>query len=296
MTKSTPLSRQVANQIVALVRAERVPRGEQLAERKLAEQMRVSRSPIKVALSLLEIEGVVKRSSRGGFVLVHDGDNMPEMALDGGATPADEVYGRLVEDRLNELLPGRITESELIRRYDMTRSQLIHVLRRASGEGWMERLPGHGWAFLPVLTSLEGYRDSYRFRLTIEPAAILEPSFVLDEEALTHRLQQQKALVAGGIKRATDAEIFELNSGLHETIMECSHNSFFIDSFRRLNRLRRLMEYRQKLDRKSACLRCQEHVDIVELLLKGKRKQASLKLARHVASVGTVKSQRKKSA
>ena len=37
----------------------------------------------------------------------------------------------------------------------------------------IERKPGPGWAFRPLLTSIESHRQSYRFRMVIEPAAIL---------------------------------------------------------------------------------------------------------------------------
>ncbi len=286
----TALVESVASQIVQLICAGQIASGEQLVERRLAQQLRISRSPVKKALILLAKGGAVRPSGRGGFVAAMLGGKPPKLAIGNGETKTDQIYAQLVEDRLNDALPDRVSESELIRRYDLTRSQLSVLLRRAANEGWMERLPGNGWALLPVLTSLESYRDSYRFRLTIEPAAILEPGFVLNAEALRHRLAQQKSLAAGLINRASDAEIFEMNSGLHEAIIECSNNWFYIDSFERLNRLRRLMEYRQKLDRASAAKRCLEHVELVELLLAGKREKAAAKLKSHLASVGTAKS------
>ena len=79
-------------------------------------------------------------------------------------------------------------------------------------EGWIERLPGHGWEFLPVLTSLESYRDSYRFRQLIEPAALLEPRFELNRPVLESRLAEQRWLVEGGIWTVPGAKLFELNS------------------------------------------------------------------------------------
>jgi DNA-binding GntR family transcriptional regulator len=294
MTETTPLIRLVAAQIVEFARSEGFAEGQQLAERKLADQIRVSRSPVKSALSLLEKQGVVQRSARGGYVLAPRGEALDNIKFNEISSKTDELYARLVEDRLSESLPARITESALMRSYGMSRTQLLQVLNRASNEGWIERLPGHGWAFLPVLTSLGAYKDSYRFRLIMEPAAILEPGFILNAEALEQRLRQQRAFVTGAFEGFSDAEIFEMNSGLHETIMECSGNSFFIDSFRRLNRLRRLMEYRQKLDRTAALERTHEHIEIAEALLAGKRERASEMLRRHLDSVGHAKSQKKK--
>jgi DNA-binding GntR family transcriptional regulator len=172
----------------------------------------------------------------------------------------------------------------------MTRAEMLQALNRASSEGSMERLPGYGWAFLPVLTSMTACRDSHRFRQTIEPAALLEPGFVLNRDALQRRLKQQQALAAGLIRTATETEIFEMNNDLHETIIECSQNSFFIESFRRLKRLRQLAEYRQKLDRASAAACCREHIAIVRQLLSDRRKRAAALLAKHLGSIRKAKS------
>nr|WP_256369851.1 FCD domain-containing protein [Microvirga sp. KLBC 81] len=177
----------------------------------------------------------------------------------------------------------------MLRRYDLTRARLARILRRITNEGWIERLPGHGWAFLPVLTSLQAYEDSYRFRLLIEPAAILEPRFTLNRPALERCREQQQWLVDGGIWEVSDAKLFELNSGMHEAIIECCQNSFFIDALRRIDRVRRLIDYRQMLDRDSAVGRCREHVHLLDLLLADKRVEASEFMRQHLTELSTLK-------
>lgn len=131
----------------------------------------------------------------------------------------------------------------------LTPAQLTRILRRISNEGWIERLPGYGWEFQPMLTELRAYQDSYRLRLTIEPAAILEPTFTLDRAAIDQVRAQQQRLVDGDIWTIGNAELFDLNSGFHEAVMECSNNPFFIDALKRIDRLRRLIEYRRSLAR-----------------------------------------------
>jgi DNA-binding GntR family transcriptional regulator len=177
----------------------------------------------------------------------------------------------------------------MLRRYGLTGARLARILRRISNEGWIERLPGHGWAFLPVLTSLEAYEDSYRFRLLIEPAAILEPRFTLNRTALERSREQQQWLVDGRIWQVSDAKLFELNSGMHQAIIECCQNSFFIDALRRIDRVRRLVEYRQTLNRHSAIDRCREHIELLDLLLAEKRVEASEFMRRHLAELSTIK-------
>ena len=285
----TPLISELAKQIAEHLRVENPRVGTRLVERKLAEQFRVSRSPIRSALRLLHTQGVLGVAGSGGFITIDGREaSWPDNGLT--VTNNDEaMYLRIAQDRLDDVLPERVTENELQRRYDLTRRDLSRLLRRILSEGWVERLPGHGWAFLPMLTSIEAYKDSYRFRLVIEPAAILEPGFVLDRAALEACRQQQQRLVDGEIWSVSSPALFDMNSRLHETIIECSRNSFFIDGLKRVDRLRRLMEYKQSLDRRYAIIRCQEHIELIDLLLDERRRDASEFMSRHLGSVSIEK-------
>jgi DNA-binding GntR family transcriptional regulator len=53
-------------------------------------------------------------------------------------------------------------------------------------------------------------------------------------------------LVDSGIWTIADARLFELNGGMHESIMECCRNIFLIDALKRIDRL---FDYGQMLDR-----------------------------------------------
>lgn len=75
--------------------------------------------------------------------------------------------------------------------------------------------------------------------------------------------------------------------------MECSNNTFFIDSLRRVDRLRRLIEYRLSLQRARVALRCAEHVRIADLLLAGERTEASAYLREHLSSGSQEKTRRR---
>lgn len=287
--QTTPLINTLADQIVTYIRTDKLPVGERLVERKLAEQFRVSRSPVRTAMKLLHDVGVLKQGEGGGYV-VGDVKAAEKLSLETPSADEEEnIYLTIADDRLNGRLPERITESEFLRRYALTKGQLGKILLRMTNEGWIERLPGNGWAFLPVLTSLQAYEDSFRFRLLIEPAALLEPNFKLNRPALMRCREEQQWLVDGGIWTVPDAKLFELNSGMHEAIIECCQNSFFIDALKRLDRLRRLIDYRQMLDRKSARMRCEEHLDLLDLILDGKNREASEFMARHLQDLSKLK-------
>jgi DNA-binding GntR family transcriptional regulator len=283
---TTPLIRRVAADIVARIRERDLPPGTRLVERDLAEQLRVSRSPVRGALRLLEDDGVVAVGEAGGYVVgrVPEVPPVPVPARPGSAED-EEVYLRVAGDRLDGELPDRITEAALLRRYDLAPAQLARLLRRISAEGWIDRLPGYGWAFSPVLSSLAAYEDSYRFRLVIEPAAILEPTFQLDRPALEKVRRQQQALVDGGIWTIGNAELFDLNRSFHEAVIACAQNAFFTDALSRVDALRRLIEYRQSLERERAVVRCREHVALADLLLAGDVRAAAALMHDHLATV-----------
>jgi DNA-binding GntR family transcriptional regulator len=288
----TTLATNLASRIATHIRSEGLRSGDRLTERKLAEQFRVSRSPVRAAMKQLQEAGVLVAGERSGYQVV-DVEAAARISDAPDEADADEqVYLRIARDRVSGALPERITENEFLRRYDLTKGRLAKLLRRMAQEGWIERLPGHGWEFLPVLTSLEAYRDSYRFRQLIEPAGLLEPRFELNRPALEQRLQQQRWLVEGGIWTVPDARLFELNSGMHESIMECSRNIFLIDALKRVDRLRRLFDYGQMLDRDVARERCIEHVELLNLVLAGRNREASELMRQHLASLGPLKAAR----
>lgn len=280
----------LAQQIARHILAEGLPPGAALTERSLAQRFLVSRSPIRAALRELETAGVLAAADRGGYRIADAAAAGPMADSDMAAGDAEETYLAIARDRLAGQIPDRISENELLRRYGITRPRLQALLRRMSEEGWAERLPGHGWRFLPVLTSVETYRHSYSFRQAIEPAAMLEPGFVLDQPLLERHLDQQRALVSDQIRNISTVRLFEINSEMHEAIIECSRNTFFIDSLRRVDRLRRLMEYRLTVDRGLARARCAEHVQMLELILAGQNAQAAALMHRHLAALGPIKS------
>ena len=284
VTESSPLAISVAAEIIKYIDSTHQPKGARLVERKLAEHLRVSRSPVREALRVLEAKGAVKRSDRG-FV-VGDLPSQPDIPA---SEKEDEHYHRIATDRLEGRLPERVTENYLLRRYGLTRTELSEILRRISNEGWIDRTPGYGWEFLPMLDSADVYRDSYRFRLAIEPAAILEPTFELNVEALEKCRADQQRLIEGAIWDISNAALFDSNSALHEAVMQCSNNTFFCEGLSRVDRLRRLIEYKEALPRDRALERCREHVQLVDLLLTGRNEEASAFMRQHLRSVSAEK-------
>lgn len=292
------MSRNIAatlvNNIKQFIVIEKLPAGARLTERGLAERFHVSRSPVREALKRLAQDGIMEEHHDGGYAVSSQGAALEEISSSEHAddNELESVYFSIAEQRLSGILPERVTENELTRRYNVTRAQLGSILRRMSQEGWIERLPGHGWRFLPVLTSADTYDQGYRFRIMIESAGILEPTFRLNEAALKRCRTQQEWLLER-IEEVSAADLFNANKLLHETIAECSGNVFILESLKRLNSLRRLMEYRKSVVREAAARRCREHLTLIDLLLSGQQEAAADFMRLHLRDAAREKSARK---
>lgn len=284
------LSPQISNSIIEFVKSKEMRKGEHLPLQMLADAFRVSRAPVMSALRRLEGEGVVRAEANRGYFLAVDAENLgdasrPTEREDG----EDAVYFRIAEDRLAGRLPERVSEAELMRLYELPRSRLLKILHRIADEGWIERLPGNGWAFRQTLTSRQSYEDGYAFRAVIEQQAMLLPSFEPDLEELQRARQTQTALSAGGYQTWSRAEIFKANNEFHEMLVGWSKNEFFLDSIRRINRLRRLIEYQITIDRSRLPKQTEEHLHILDLIESGRRSEAAAFLYTHIMGAGRIK-------
>jgi DNA-binding GntR family transcriptional regulator len=150
-----------------------------------------------------------------------------------------------------------------------------------SQEGWVERRPGKGWNFLPILSSIDTLEQSFRFRIAVEPAALLEPAYRVDPGLFAELRKEQEALLKTQIDSTVFSKMFEVGARFHEQIIACSGNAFFIEAIQHINRLRRLIEYNFKIDQ-PRLNRYQEHLAILELLESGNRKEASDLLRHHL--------------
>lgn len=271
----------LAHQIVEYIQAEQLSQGSRLPERKLADQFRVSRSPIARALRLLEQHGVVS-SSGNGFVVSSTPHKISAEELGAKQSEDEELYLRLADHHATGQLPARASENELMRRYSASRAMIVKALQRAATEGWTERLPGRGWAFISLLTPELTYEQICRYRIIIEPAAMLEPTFVLDRLALEASCAEQIELFERGGNGLSPVEIFEIGSKFHRTVLACSNNYFFLNGFDQANRVRRLVEYRKTVASSRWLERCREHARIAQLLLRGEREAASIMMRQHL--------------
>ena len=270
------------SQIVELVRAEELPVGAHLPAQWLADRLRVSRSPVNEALELLKSQGIVRREPNRGYFLATA--PATELVAQEAANSEDATYFRIAEDRLRGQLPDQFTEAMLRRRYGLTAAQLQAVLARISDEGWARKKPGYGWEFSAMLTTPESLLQSYRLRLAIEPAALLEPGYRIDRHVIARCRAAEQHLLQGGIETDTADQLHDRGVRFHESLVEGSGNPFFIDTMRRVNRVRRLLSYRSMRDRSRYQEHCDQHLMLLDLLERERNEEAAKVMREHLGS------------
>jgi DNA-binding GntR family transcriptional regulator len=278
----TPLQTRVAREILALARREDLALGDRLAESVLAEKIGTSRTPVNVALHHLVSLGVVYHDANRGFFMAKPARDVTDIAAQFFNEPDDPLYLKIAEDRLAHRLSDDVTEADLMRQYEVSRSELRRVLSRMQEEGWLERQVGHGWQFMPMIDSVEAYEESYLFRAAIEPTGVMSPTFSANRIELEALRRRQRFIAEGGYLTMNSVELFEANSEFHETIAKWSGNRFIAQSVRRMDRLRRLVEYRQARARKPRQEQALEHLAILDAIAQQDLLRAAALLRDHI--------------
>jgi DNA-binding GntR family transcriptional regulator len=274
----------IATRIVELISSDKLEAGAHLPAQMLADRLRVSRQPVNDALAVLAEKGILYREPNRGYFLAREITEQAQ-ALDlPQSDPVTAVYFRIAEDRLRGALPDEFSESMIRTRYGLTAAQLNAVLARIAQEGWAEKKPGYGWNFSTMLTTPGSLEQSYRLRIALEPAALLEPGYHLDPDVAARCREAELHLLHGGIENDSIDQLHDRGVRFHEAIVEASGNPFFIDTIRRINRVRRLLSYRSMQDRSRYKQQCKQHLDILDLLEAGRNEEASAALRTHLLS------------
>ncbi|WP_108660975.1 GntR family transcriptional regulator [Acuticoccus kandeliae] len=279
---SSALSQRISVRLLEDIVSGTLTGGAHLRTQQIAERYGVSRTPVRDALTELEQQGVIQRQANRGYFVA---DSIPEQVtrwLEEQRSAQPDDYQRLSDDWLTDRLPEEVTEQFLRQHYDLTRAKVTDLLMRAVREGWAERKEGYGWRFLPVAKTPAAFDEIYRFRMAIEPAAMLEPSFELDRKVLDELKRVQSRMIENGLETMAPERLLDNGADFHEQIIKMSNNPFFISALQRANRMRRLMEYRAEINRERLMEQCGEHLEMVRLLEKGDVVEASYFMRRHL--------------
>ena len=284
MNGRSELSEALAARIVEHISAEKLTTGTHIAAQDLADRFSVSRSPINQALRLLHEKGVLAHERNRGYLVGEVGTvSGNDLGLPTEAE-LNKVYLQIAEDRSHGRLPTQVSESLVRKRYDLTRAQVTAVLGRIAQEGWAERRPGYGWGFSEMLTTPEALLQTYRARMALEPAALLEPGYRLEPSAIERLRATEVELLDGALETISPDALHERGVRFHESIVAAGRNPFFLDALRRINRVRQLLSYRSMATRGRYHEQCQEHLDILGLLEQKRNAEAADALRAHLVT------------
>ena len=276
----------IPTQVLDLIRQEGLDVGAHLPAQWLADQLQVSRTPVNEALAFLHDKGILQREKNRGYFVAQAVDTTdPAVRKKLGLVQTDatsQAYFAMAEDLLKGELPETVSEVLLRSRYELTAAQLQAVLHRIAQEGWVQKKPGYGWVFSAMLTTPDSLLQSYRLRLALEPAALLEPGYSLQPKVIEQCRAAEHHLLDGGIETDTPDQLHERGVRFHESLVEASGNPFFIDTIRRVNRVRRLISYRSMQDRQRYKEHCHQHLHLLDLLEAGRHAEAADTMREHL--------------
>ncbi|WLS80548.1 GntR family transcriptional regulator [Erwinia pyri] len=281
--KISALTERLSLKIIGLIDAGNIAPGSHLSVPKLAELFDVSRSPVREALVYLEHKGILQQKLNRGFFVKED--YAPQQTDEPAETENSDLpeYYQLAEDWLQDNIEAEVTEQFLMKRYNMTKSQLSTVLARGISEGWVERKQGYGWRFLPVAKTKAALEHIFSFRMVIEPMAILEPTFNAPQDKIDEIRRELEMLLESGIERLSPKQLQLAGYRFHETVISFSNNPFFEISLRNVNRMRKLMDYRIMDDRSRYYAEVKDHMRILAMIEAGQRIEASYTMKQHLS-------------
>ena len=278
----TPLQRNVAARIADWVASQSLGRGSVLSELTVARELGVSRTPARAALAWLAGLGLLERRPGEGYAVLGAASRFAGLQIEAPVADADRLFLDIARARTEGRLATDVSESDLMRRFSVTRPTLLQVLTRLAEVGMVERRKGHGWSFRASAFDDAAQQESYRFRLLIEPAALLEPGFQLPAPWLQSMRARHESMLQRRWKDADAIALFEMNAEFHEGLAAASGNRFFQMAIQQQNRVRRFVNYSWDEGRERVVTSCREHLEILERIEAGSPDIAAALMRRHL--------------
>lgn len=279
--KKLPSSLQsnLVDRISAFIHEGGLEPGDRINEKHLAQRLNVSRSPIRTALDRMAERGIVVRRPQRGVELLALPERAEEAA--GQGKEPDELIVLIARDRDGGLLSDEVSETQLMQQYGVGRPVVRGVLEALADMGMVLRKPGYGWRFNTDWNA-DIRVESYRFRMIVEPAAILEPGFRLPPNWSQDMRRQHEDLLAAPWTASSGIALYEMNAAFHEGIAAASGNRFLHEAVRRQNRLRRFSNYHWTHGLERVKVNHAEHIEILDRLDAGDNEVAASLMRRHL--------------
>jgi DNA-binding GntR family transcriptional regulator len=289
--KSAPsrLQRELSAGILDLIRSERLAPGMRLAEVALAERLQVSRTPVRAALKLLAKRKLVRTGARRGFFVADAATAAEKPPGKPAPDDTDRLFVAIARDRRAGRLVDEVSERDLMQRYGATRPIVQRVLTKLSEVAAVQRKPGHGWRFQPIIADEQARHESYRYRMLIEPAGLLEPGFRLDPTWAADMRRRHQETMAMPWSETSSIALYEMNAAFHEGLAAASGNRYLLVAVQQQNRLRSFGNYDWTFGHERVLVNCREHLAILDQLEAGQREAAAALLRSHLESAAKLK-------
>jgi DNA-binding GntR family transcriptional regulator len=230
----------LAQRILEAVRNGGFRAGDRLAEQQIASLCNVSRTPVRAALRLLADQGIATWEKASGYTLAIDPASGIDAAADLPTAQEDRLAESILRDRAARRLGDTVNASSLARRYSVDRRMVLKSLRVLEDSSWIEKAPGQAWLFRAAHEGPEALAESFGYRLLLEPAAIAEPAFRLDEAKVSALRLGMEAQLASAESAFDVREFQRLDLEFHGMIARGSANRFTGEALADHLRLRRL--------------------------------------------------------
>lgn len=265
---------ELARRIIEHAQENSMEAGDALSEQQLARTFQVSRTLIRAGLNvLLEQQLAEHQAGRGYYLSAAPANQTLSPALPQAAE--EEMAASVLRDRMAGRLGNSINASEIMRRYDIGRPAAQKVLSQLTEDQVLLRGPGQSWLFRPLLNNLSALEDSLRYRMLLEPEALLSPGFEADRQRLSLLRSGTESLLNQPIE-AFDIEQFrELDIGFHELIAQSCGNRFICDALLHHQRLRRLPNLLPMVSVHRLQEALREHLRIIEAIERGQMEIAA---------------------
>ena len=186
---------------------------------------------------------------------------------------ATQAYQRLRHEILTcSLAPGQIvSERELARRYDVSKTPMREALGQACHEGFIQRLPGRGYIISPI--TIRDIRELFDLRLILECTAV-ERAVQNSNSELISKLRDMAEVKYDPDEPESHISFLRTNRSFHLAMAEATNNQRIImllgDLF---NEMERLFHLGLRLRDSSEEMR-REHKELVTALEQGDLDQA----------------------
>jgi DNA-binding GntR family transcriptional regulator len=275
-------SPELARKILDVLKREQACTGFHIREQWLADVLGVSRSPIRTALRDLERLEIVRSEQKKGYFLEADASSDAFEKIGLPMPETERIYRQIASERFAGLIGDQISVADLLRRFDTGRSVIHRVLARMQEDGLVEKTAGHGWVFGPALNDEASYRESYRFRLLIEPAALLEDGFHLPPARRDALRRMHATALANGLDSETISSLVDIDAAFHDSLGEACGNRFLAQAIRQQTRLRRLSEYERYTERGRLTRSFEEHLSILDAIEQNAPDAAAERMSLHI--------------